>query len=794
MPLQAKALGEALHEELTLHSTLCRREAGAFQKALLSGDDVVVACTQEKRLFLELAGQTEGAPALTERPIKFVNIRETGGWSRDASQAMPKIAALLAMAQLPDPEPVPTVTFKSAGRLLIIGALDEAERMAGMLDDALDVTIFSLGAGGRAGSAGAQERRYPMLGGQIESLTGWLGAFDVTWSRNNPIDLDLCTRCNACLAVCPEGAIGQDYQIDSELCKSHRGCVQVCRVAGAIDFGRAAQSQSEKFDLVLDLRAASALARAPAGSTFTQHAPPQGYFWLPAEGASKQLAQSDVNPPPFSAGGPAGAMASGVASGAVAGLSEIQTLLKLRELVGEFEKPKFFVYKQKLCAHSRNKQTGCTACIDVCSASAISSESARQQIKVNPNLCVGCGACTTVCPSGALTYAYPRASEQGVKLKTLLATYARAGGKNAAVLLHSEEAGTRLINDLGRAAQLGSRPGVVGHRGVAGNGLRGVPARVLPVPLWHTASIGIDVWLTAVAYGASQVWVLMTAEEAPQYQTAVRAQMDVAQAILSGLGYQGTHFAIVQAPDANQGNADRPSDIGVPAQLRNLVALGTLDSALQAPPAQGVARAASFAVQADKRATLELALDHLIEQAALHPEEIALDTTALHCAPSSTQSSALPPTPGSASKSASPFGSLQINKDACTLCLSCVSACPASALQDNTLMPQLKFIEKNCVQCGLCATICPEDAITLQPRLLLTAQRKEARVLNEAQPYACVRCSKPFGTLKAIEAMLGKLAGHSMFQGEALERLKMCGDCRVIDIYSSPNEARITDL
>ena len=59
---------------------------------------------------------------------------------------------------------------------------------------------------------------------------------------------------------------------------------------------------------------------------------------------------------------------------------------------------------------------------------------------------------------------------------------------------------------------------------------------------------------------------------------------------------------------------------------------------------------------------------------------------------------------------------------------------------------------------------------------------------------ACVRCGKPFGTLKAIEVMLGKLSSHSMFQGEALERLKMCGDCRVIDIYSDRNEAKITDL
>ena len=156
MPLNAKALGEALHEELTLHTTLCRREAGAFQKAALSaarsGDDLVVACTQESRLFNVLAEQTEGMPALQERPIRFVNIRETGGWSKDADKAMPKIAALLALARLPDPEPVPTVTFKSAGRLLIIGPLDVAETYAAALDDVLNVTVFAQGPGSQGGA------------------------------------------------------------------------------------------------------------------------------------------------------------------------------------------------------------------------------------------------------------------------------------------------------------------------------------------------------------------------------------------------------------------------------------------------------------------------------------------------------------------------------------------------------------------------------------------------------------------------------------------------------------------
>ena len=692
MPLDPTGLGAALNENLTLQSALCRREAGAFVQAMQEGDDVLVACTQERRLFVELAGQSglTKPGAVSYAPLRFVNIRETAGWSKDAAMAMPKMAALLAAAQLPPAEPVATVSYKSAGRLLIIGELGAAEHAADMLGDELDISLFTQGAGGTGGFAGArQERRYPVLGGRIESLTGWLGAFELKWSRNNPIDLDLCTRCNACLAVCPEDAIGLDYQIDLQSCKAHRACVKACRVAGAIDFNRIGETAVAAFDLVLDLRATAA---------FSQHALPQGYLrW----------------------------------DGRDAGV-----LLQLRSLVGEFEKPRFFAYKQSLCAHSRNQKTGCQACIDVCSAAAISSDSQLQRISVNPNLCIGCGTCTTVCPSGALSYAYPRAPEQGVRLKTLLGSYARAGGKNAALLLHSQQAGARLLGDLGRAAQLDPAT-------------HGVPARVLPLELWHTSSLGLDLWLTAIAYGASQVWILLTEEEAPQYHEALRSQMAVAQAILSALGFQGEHFRLLHSRDARD--------------------LAALDRDLRAPAAQGVSRTASFAVQADKRATLELALDHLMAQALLKPDAIALPA------------------------SASPLGGLLVNKDACTLCLSCVGACPVSALQDNAQSPQLRFIEKNCVQCGLCVKTCPEKALTLLPRLSLSPQRKESVLLHEMQPYACVRCGKPFGTLRAIEAMLGKLSSHSMFQGAALERLKMCSDCRVIDIYSASDESRIND-
>jgi ferredoxin len=85
-------------------------------------------------------------------------------------------------------------------------------------------------------------------------------------------------------------------------------------------------------------------------------------------------------------------------------------------MTGEFDKPRFFRYDAKLCAHSRNEKVGCSACIDVCSASAIRSDASRKGktkgqaaggIVVEPHLCVGCGACSTVCPSGAMAFAYP---------------------------------------------------------------------------------------------------------------------------------------------------------------------------------------------------------------------------------------------------------------------------------------------------------------------------------------------------------------------------------------------------
>ena len=54
---------------------------------------------------------------------------------------------------------------------------------------------------------------------------------------------------------------------------------------------------------------------------------------------------------------------------------------------------------------------------------------------------------------------------------------------------------------------------------------------------------------------------------------------------------------------------------------------------------------------------------------------------------------------------------------------------------------------------------------------------------------------KPLGTDKMIATMLGKLSGHSMFAAPgALDRLKMCADCRVVDLIKHENSADIRNL
>ncbi len=153
----ARAL--ALRANPGVHTMLCQRELGLFVAG--AQGDVVVACTQEQQLLSDAA--QEGGKT---QAIRFVNIRETGGWSNEAHAATPKIAALLAMAALPDPEPVPSVGYESGGQVLITGPLGAALYWAEALKDRLDVTVLATGR--TMGEELPAERAYPSVFGRTQ--------------------------------------------------------------------------------------------------------------------------------------------------------------------------------------------------------------------------------------------------------------------------------------------------------------------------------------------------------------------------------------------------------------------------------------------------------------------------------------------------------------------------------------------------------------------------------------------------------------------------------------------------
>ena len=380
------------------------------------------------------------------------------------------------------------------------------------------------------------------------------------------------------------------------------------------------------------------------------------------------------------------------------------------ELVGEFEKPRYFGYDPNICAHGASGIRGCTRCLDACPTGAISSIGER--IEVNPYLCQGAGICASACPTGAITYAYPSPDGQLAALRAALTAYREAGGQAPVLLFHDSEAGG------GRWSRTADE----------------APESVIPWEVEEVGSIGMDAWVSCIAWGARVVMLVHEGVPASVVRE-LDVQAGVTRSLLESMGYAPDLIALAENDEALER------------------ALGAATEPATDPPAR-------FAPSGEKRTDVRLALDHLYDHAAMRPEVADL-----------------PP--------AAPFGKVNVDRDACTLCMACVSVCPASALQAGGDEPRLSFIEMNCVQCGLCERACPESCIARTPRYLFDREiRRRPRTLNEDQPFRCVSCGKVFGTTSVVMRMQQRLASHSMFQAPgALNRLRMCEDCRVKDMF-----------
>src|SRR5215468_6226234 len=357
----------------------------------------------------------------------------------------------------------------------------------------------------------------------------------------------------------------------------------------------------------------------------------------------------------------------------------------------------------------------------------------------------GCHRCLDLCPTGAIV---PNGDHVKISAEicagcgqcaaacpTSAASYALPP---ADTLLHKLRAMLQAYHQAG-----GERPVLLLHDGDHGAALidalarhgDGLPANVLPLAVNEITQVGLEAIVAAFAYGATAVRFLLRAK--PLHDIAGLTQtIAMADPILAGLGFAGSRVATIETDD--------PDALG--AALYGIA------------PAAAVAQPATFRTVGKRRDVLRFALSELHRVAPAPVDVIALPEGA-------------------------PLGAVNVNVEGCTLCLSCVSACPTGALLDDPDRPALKFVEDACVQCGLCKATCPEKVITLQPQIDFRASRASARLIKEEEPALCIRCSKPFGVKSTIEKVAAKLEGrHWMYPGGAsrADAIRMCADCRVI--------------
>ncbi|MCV0424579.1 MAG: 4Fe-4S binding protein [Roseibium sp.] len=257
---------------------------------------------------------------------------------------------------------------------------------------------------------------------------------------------------------------------------------------------------------------------------------------------------------------------------------------------------------------------------------------------------------------------------------------------------------------------------------------KGLPADVIPMGMTALASFGHAEALAALGCGFGTVTILLSPETE---RDGFPLQVDLANAIAGD-----TRIGLLDITDPEQLDTYLYTDIEPVADIQPILPLGSR---------RQITRLAAKALNTDDT-------------------RVALPVGA-------------------------PYGTVNLDQNACTLCLSCVSLCPSGALKENPDQPQLRFQEDACLQCGICANLCPENALTLEPRLNLSDDALTPLVLKEEEPFSCIECGKPFGVRSTVERLTEKLAGnHSMFQdNKAVRLIQMCDDCRVNSVYHSEN-------
>jgi len=264
----------------------------------------------------------------------------------------------------------------------------------------------------------------------------------------------------------------------------------------------------------------------------------------------------------------------------------------------------------------------------------------------------------------------------------------------------------------------------------------GLPANLIPYSMHSVGRVGHDILVSSIAIGYKKIFILLNPKKIKEFDFLPK-EIELANALLSGVAKNDNNtIKLIEESDPEKiGDKFYEKDGYTKIKPSSFVAVGAPRGILRAG-IQGLSK-------------------------------------------SNNNKKDIIPLPNN-----SPYGTVDINIDSCTICLSCVSACPAGALQDNPDSPQLLFREDACLQCGICAATCPEKAISLNSQFNLNDNAMSAKVIIEDQPFDCIVCGKTFGSTKSIERIIEKLSTHTMFEKDGrTEMLKMCEDCRVGEMF-----------
>jgi len=398
---------------------------------------------------------------------------------------------------------------------------------------------------------------------------------------------------------------------------------------------------------------------------------------------------------------------------------------RVRELTGEFLKPLQVSYETDICAGGTANQEACGVCVTACPYDAISRDPENHlRIRVDHMTCEGCGACVSACPTSALHFTEPSPHELYTRMVALLTPlHGRSDGETLTILFHCGEEGRRALEEAGR------RP-------------LQYPATVLPVEVPCLRYVSEANMLAALRLGAAGVGLLGCEKCQHGERELLYQKLDFCRLTLEAFGLGPERLRLVTTDNGKEEDAVR--------------AVANFAEGLKATPIHWDGRPIRHW---DNREVIAEAIRTFIDQLGREPGRRTFDTPY-------------------------PFAFAEVKDSGCTMCRSCVNACPTHAFKLDEKSQSLQFRHIACVACGLCETVCPEKVITLRREIFFERDALEYRTVVEDDMVSCANCGKPYINRRALEAVearvlsLGSLL--DTFSGNRRNLLRMCPDCRAV--------------